>query len=170
MTDAHRILNGAPRDEAAALLERCCGSGRWVEGMLERRPFASRAALDDAADEVWARMTRDDYLEAFRHHPRIGSGTEPATDRHEATADWSREEQSVASRADAAAMQALREANAAYEERFGFVFLVCATGRSAPEILRSLEVRLQNDPETELFVAAGEQARITRLRLEKLAR
>ena len=170
MTDVHRILNAAPRDEAAALLERCCGFRRWVEEMLDRRPFASRAALENAADEVWARMTRDDYLEAFRHHPRIGSGTKPAADRHEATADWSREEQSVASRADAATTQALREANAAYEERFGFVFLVCATGRSATEILRSLEGRLQNDPETELSVAAGEQAKITRLRLEKLAR
>ncbi len=170
MTDAHRILNAATADDAAALLGRCCGSRLWVEGMLELRPFATRAALDDAADAVWARMTRDDWLEAFRHHPRIGSGNEPVARSHEPTADWSREEQSAASRADASTMQALRQANAVYEERFGFVFLICATGRSAAEILRALEARLNNEPDTELRVAAGEQSKITRLRLEKLAR
>jgi 2-oxo-4-hydroxy-4-carboxy-5-ureidoimidazoline decarboxylase len=170
MTDAHAILNAATREEAAALLARCCGSSRWVEGMLERRPFASRAALDDAADEVWARMTPKDFIEAFGHHPRIGSRGEPPAERHKPTADWSREEQSAASHTDASTTKALRQANLAYEERFGFVFLVCATGRSAPEMLRSLDARLQNDAETELSIAAAEQAKITRLRLEKIAR
>ena len=169
MKDAHTTLNAATPDEAAAMLERCCGSRRWVEGMLELRPFATRAALDDAADAVWARMMRDDCLEAFGRHPRIGSGGEPAAESHKPTADWSREEQSAASPTDASTVQALRQANAAYEERFGFVFLICATGRSASEILRCLEARLNNEPETELRVAAGEQSKITRLRLEKLA-
>ncbi len=170
MTDAHVVMNSSTRDEAAALLERCCGSTRWVEGMLARRPFASRAALAAAAAAVWAGMTRDDYLEAFSHHPRIGSSGDGVSERQKPTAHWSREEQSAASGADAHVIQALRLANAAYEERFGFVFLVCATGRSAHEILRFLEARLGNDPESELRVAAGEQLAITRLRLEKLAR
>jgi 2-oxo-4-hydroxy-4-carboxy-5-ureidoimidazoline decarboxylase len=170
MTEAHEVLNAVTRDEAAALLMRCCGSRRWVDGMLARRPFASRAALDDGADAVWAGLARDDVLEAFSHHPRIGSSAEPVAERHQATSDWSREEQSAASGADAPTLQILRRANAAYEKRFGFVFLICATGKSAADMLRALEARLPNDPETELHVAAGEQSKITRLRLEKLAR
>ncbi len=170
MTDAHRVLNASTRAEAAAMLERCCGSTRWVEGMLARLPFASRAALDAAAVAVWAGMTPDDCLEAFSHHPRIGSRAEGGNARLRSTTDWSREEQSSAAAGDDHVMETLRRANAVYEERFGFVFLVCATGRSAPEVVRLLDERLRNDPESELRVAASEQLAITRLRLEKLAR
>jgi hydroxyisourate hydrolase len=164
MTAAHERLNAASRDQAAALLLRCCGSSRWVEGMLERRPFASRADLHAAAGEIWARLGREDHLEAFAHHPRIGD--RPRDER--ATTAWSQEEQSVAARAGGALLTDLRLANAAYEARFGFVFLVCATGKTAAEILGLLEARTPNDPETELRVAAAEQSKITLLRLDKL--
>jgi 2-oxo-4-hydroxy-4-carboxy-5-ureidoimidazoline decarboxylase len=168
MTEPHALLNAHTREDAAALLLRCCGSARWVDGMLQRRPFASREALHAAADQAWAVLTRDDYLEAFAGHPRIGE-TAPAHGRLEPTAAWSRDEQSVASRGDADTQRALRLANGAYEARFGFVFLVCATGKTAGEILALLEARLHNDPEVEIGVAASEQSKITHLRLEKIA-
>jgi 2-oxo-4-hydroxy-4-carboxy-5-ureidoimidazoline decarboxylase len=168
MTEPHALLNASTREDAAALLLRCCGSSRWVDRVLERRPYASRESLHAAAAQAWAELSRDDYLEAFGGHPRIGE-TAPAAGRLEPTASWSRDEQSVASRADADTQRALRLANAAYEARFGFVFLVCATGKTAREILALLDARMHNDPDVEIAVAASEQSKITRLRLEKLA-
>jgi hydroxyisourate hydrolase len=165
MTEANERLNAASREEAASLLLRCCGSSRWVATMLDRRPFASREDLRAAAGEVWAHLGRDDWMEAFAHHPRIGG--EPSGSQT-AAADWSRQEQSSAARAAAGVLAGLRLANAAYEARFGFVFLVCATGKAAPEILDLLESRMGNDPETEIRVAAAEQAKIMLLRLDKL--
>ncbi|HEY4014075.1 MAG TPA: 2-oxo-4-hydroxy-4-carboxy-5-ureidoimidazoline decarboxylase [Polyangiaceae bacterium] len=164
MTETNDRLNAAPPEEAAKLLSRCCGSSRWVAGMLERRPFASRADLHAAAGEVWSRLGRDDFLEAFAHHPRIGD----APSEGHAAGDWSREEQSVAARGAPGVLTGLRLANAAYEARFGFVFLVCATGKTAPEIIDLLESRMRNEADAELRVAAAEQAKITLLRLDKL--
>jgi 2-oxo-4-hydroxy-4-carboxy-5-ureidoimidazoline decarboxylase len=168
MTAAHEVLNATADDEAKAMLLRCCGSSRWVQGMLERRPFATHEALASAADEVWARLSRQDYLEAFGHHPRIGRQIGAPAGVQRATADWSREEQAASSGADASTAEALRRANDAYERRFGFVFLICATGKTAPQVLSALETRIGNDAETELRIAAAEQANITRMRLEKL--
>lgn len=146
-------------DDARAALTRCCGSARWVDAMLARRPWASAAALDDDAAAIWAGLNRDDFLQAFAQHPRIGAG---------GTDTWSRQEQAAAGDADGETQRALRAANERYVARFGYIFIVCATGKSAAEMLRLLEARLDNDPRRELAIAAGEQARITRLRLEKL--
>ncbi len=187
MPELHLALNALPSDEARKTLTRCCGSARWVEAMLGRRPFASSAALHAAAEAIWAGLERQDFLEAFAHHPKIGTkigtktgtkigtkigsqGGDPAGDeRLAATAAWSRQEQARVAEADDGIKNALAAANAAYLRRFGFIFIVCATGKSAGEMLGLLEARLQNDPTRELLIAAGEQARITRLRLEKLA-
>ena len=168
MTAAHDPIDAATREHAAVLLSRCCGSSRWVERMLERRPFASDAALHHAADEVWAGLDRADFLEAFAHHPRLGEDVAKLRARF-AAADLSAGEQSEVAAADEATFEALRAANAAYEERFGFVFLLSAAGKGAHEVLAQLEVRIGNDPDVELRIAAAEQARITHLRLEKLA-
>jgi len=143
--------------------------------MLARRPFGSTAELHQAAETLWNGLAPDDWLEAFRHHPRIGdTGAPPALgpedDSAHPASEWSRQEQSAVQHADAATLRALREANAAYERRFGFVFLVCATGKSAEEMLRSLDARINNEPTVELRVASREQAKITRLRMEKLQR
>jgi 2-oxo-4-hydroxy-4-carboxy-5-ureidoimidazoline decarboxylase len=174
MSAPHEVLNAASKEEARAMLVRCCGSLRWVDAMLARRPFASRAALDDAAAEEWNRLTPADWLEAFRHHPPIGGDVTgaPAQEAEplRSTAEWSRQEQSGVRVADADTLRALREANAAYLRRFGFVFLVCATGKSAPEMLARLQARMGNAPDAELRVASREQAKITALRLEKLGR
>jgi 2-oxo-4-hydroxy-4-carboxy-5-ureidoimidazoline decarboxylase len=167
MTDVHARLNAATREEVAAALLRCCGSARWVERVLARRPFASLAELHAVAGDAWIGLDRGDYLEAFAHHPRLGADPARLRERF-ATADWSRQEQSGIANADEATLEALRAGNAAYEARFGFVFLVCATGKGAREVLALLEQRIGNDPKTELTIAVAEQAKITQLRLEKI--
>jgi 2-oxo-4-hydroxy-4-carboxy-5-ureidoimidazoline decarboxylase len=160
MAEPHAALNALGVAEAREALGRCCGAHRWVEAMVARRPFPSMKELEEAADAEWARLDREDFLEAFSHHPAIGAAAASA---------WSRQEQAGAADADAGTREALRKGNARYAARFGYVFLVCATGKSAAEMLALLEARLGNDPDAELRVAAGELAKITRLRLAKLA-
>jgi allantoicase len=154
-----RWLDAASASAAAAALRFCCGSSRWVEQMVTRRPFGSYAALVTAADEVWAGATRDDWLEAFAAHPRIGDRSGP---------EHTRREQAGTAGAGAATLDALAEGNRAYEQRFGHVFLINAAGRSAGEMLSALRSRLTNDPDTEVGVAAEQQRQITRLRLDSL--
>ena len=161
-------LNGLPEPEARAALVRCCGSTAWVEGMLAGRPFATEAALLAAAERIESEMTRADWLEAFGHHPRIGQDIESLRRRFAATADWSAGEQAGVSAAGEATLRGLADGNRAYESRYGYIFIVCATGKSADEMLALLQARLHNDPDAELRIAAGEQAKITRIRLGKL--
>lgn len=160
-------LNALPGEEAQAALERCCGSARWIELMIARRPYADRQALWLAADAADGSLSRADWLEAFSHHPRIGD-VESLRSRFASTAAWAAGEQSGTSVASEETLQALATGNDAYFEKFGFIFIVCATGKSADEMLTLLRARLPNAPEDELVVAAAEQAKITRLRLEKL--
>jgi 2-oxo-4-hydroxy-4-carboxy-5-ureidoimidazoline decarboxylase len=161
-------LNALSLDEATEALARCCSATRWVEAMLARLPFASRAELFAAAAEVWARMSPDDIREAFAHHPEIGGDLAELRQKFAATADWASAEQGATARASEATLIALRNGNQAYRARFGYSFIVCATGKSADEMRALLEARLGNAPELELGIAAAEQAQITRLRLEKL--
>jgi 2-oxo-4-hydroxy-4-carboxy-5-ureidoimidazoline decarboxylase len=149
---------------AETLLRRACGSTRWVERMLARRPFGSDAALLSAAREVWFSLGEADWLEAFAHHPKIGDRASLAA-RFPATHDLSVKEQSAAATANAHVLDELAAANDAYFARFGFIFIVYATGKSADEMLALLRVRLPNDRATELRNAADEQAKITALRL-----
>lgn len=153
-------LNALPANEARRELLRCCGSIRWAERMAEGRPYADRAALLAAADRHWRDLEPMDWLEAFKHHPRIGA--------RKVESAWAKAEQGGVAGAAEQTLQALVERNHAYERRFGHVFLVCATGKSAAEMLAILESRLPNDPDAELRVAAAEQAKITALRLDKL--
>ena len=157
---AAEYLDGLSEDAARAVLARCCSARRWVEQMLAARPFASDAELLESAERVWWALGREDWLEAFAGHPRIGARTTDAA---------ARREQAGVDGATAATRAALALGNRMYEERFGHVFLICATGKSADEMLGALRDRLGNDPITELRIAAGEQAKITRLRLEKAA-
>ena len=152
-------INGLSADAAATALTRCCASRQWVKRMLAGRPFASDQDLFRASEREWWALDRGDWLEAFAAHPRIGERT---------TDTWSSDEQSGLAPAGSDLRLALREENGTYERRFGHVYLVCATGRSAAELLADLRGRLANEPDKELRVAAGEQAKILRLRLEKL--
>ena len=164
---AFEQLNRASPSEARTMLLDCCGSQAWVEHMLSRVPFPDTASMLDTADQVWAALTPDDWLEAFRHHPAIGAKrgkkVQSATARR-----WSQNEQSVAQKAGAATLSELAKANEEYRAKFGHVFLICATGKTSEEILSNLRWRLPNNPEQELRVAAEEQRKINRLRLEKL--
>ena len=135
--------------------------------MTAHRPFADAAALFALADACWAGLSRDDWLEAFAHHPRIGD-VEGLRTRFANTRAWAAGEQAGTASASEAVLQALTEGNRAYEARFGYIFIVCATGKSAEEMLGLLHARLPNDPAAELPIAAEEQRKITRLRLEKL--
>ena len=160
-------LDALPEEEAARALRRCCASERWVRRMLARRPFGEDARLFEAAEEVWWSLGPEDWREAFAAHPRIGERVPSGAQDAEAEA-WSREEQAGVEGSADATRRALAEGNRAYEERFGHVFLIYASGKSGEEMLAALRERLENDPEEELRIAAGEQAKITRDRLEKL--
>jgi len=151
-------LNGLPAAEAERALLQCCGSARWARDVAARRPFASAIELYRVGDDVWWSLDAADWLEAFSRHPRIG----------EHGKGWSNEEQAAARETSDDVRAALADRNHDYERRFGHVFLICATGRTAPAILQELEQRMSNEPADELRVAAGEQAKITRLRLAKL--
>jgi 2-oxo-4-hydroxy-4-carboxy-5-ureidoimidazoline decarboxylase len=159
-------LNALPPAEAETRLRACCGSRRWVSELAARRPFADAEALLAAADAVWWSLDPADWDEAFRAHPRIGERKAAPSQGAQAAA-WSAQEQSTAS-VEGEVAAALAAGNRAYEERFGRIYIVCATGKTAAEMLAILRARLANDPATELRAAAAEQAKITRLRLEKL--
>jgi OHCU decarboxylase len=160
-------LDALPDARAAALLRPCCGASRWVAGMVARRPHGSLGALLAAADAVWRSLGPADWREAFAHHPRIGE-RQAAVAQEARGAAWSAGEQARVGVAPADVRAALAAANREYEGRFGHIYVVCATGKSAEEMLAIARARLGNDPETELRVAAEEQRKITRLRLEKL--
>jgi OHCU decarboxylase len=159
-----RELNLLSTNEAEALLLACCGSRAWARDVAARRPYRNVDDLLGASDEVWSRLTPDDWREAFAKHPRIGERTAVGG----VAQRWSEGEQSRAQQAAAPVLAELASTNAEYEHRFGHVFLICATGKSAEEILANARGRLYNDPERELYVAAEEQRRITHLRVRKL--
>jgi len=160
-------LNQLSRPNAIGTFMDCCGSRKWAEQMAQQRPFADDAQLFAAAERLWVELAEQDWLEAFRHHPPIGGKRAKA--KQSATASrWSAKEQSDAQAASPETLKALATENRRYAEKFGYVFLVCATGKSSEEILNALRRRMPNDPQTELRMAAEEQRRIMRLRLEKL--
>jgi OHCU decarboxylase len=162
-----RRLDALPPERAEEALKACCGSSAWVKQMLARRPFSEEGAVYAAAEAVWAEATERDWLEAFRAHPRIGA-TKAAATQGATAASWSKQEQAGVADAAADTRAALAAVNDAYEARHGFIYIVCATGKSVDEMLSLARARLDNDRETELRAAAGEQAKITRIRLEKL--
>jgi 2-oxo-4-hydroxy-4-carboxy-5-ureidoimidazoline decarboxylase len=160
-------FNALPAARATEELLRCCGCARWADALLAARPFADKAALLGASDAAWAATDEADWREAFSHHPRIG-GKDALRAKFAATAAWAQGEQAGAAAAGEAVLEALAKGNAEYESRFGFLFIVCATGKSAAEMLDLLKSRLKNDAAFEMRLAAGEQNKITKIRLEKL--
>jgi len=159
-------LSSLPAADAEAVFLACCGAPSWARRMAVGRPYRDDADLLQAADRVWRDLDHGDWLQAFAAHPRIGE-RKPGEDQ---ARRWAAQEQASVLGPNAAPGSALAELAAAqrtYEERFGHIFIVCATGKSAEEMLALLRARLDNDPETELRAAAEEQRKITRLRLEK---
>jgi OHCU decarboxylase len=160
-------LNRLTEQQAHAKFLKCCGSSEWARRMTAARPFSNSHELSSKADEIWWNLDEEDWLKAFRAHPKIGEKKAAAAQSAEAEA-WSALEQSETERAAAETKAALAEGNREYEQRFGFIFIICATGKSAEEILAALNGRLHNDSKTELRAAAEEQRKITQLRLQKL--
>ena len=165
-------LNDLPGEVAETEFLACCGASRWAREMTARRPFRNLAELFQAGDQIWHGLGREDWLEAFARHPQIGEkagGNQLTSEAARRLSNrWSAEEQSGTEHDSAELMQRLAEGNRAYRQRFGFIFIVCAAGKTAVDMLEILKRRLRNDPSAELAIAAEEQRHITRLRLEKL--
>jgi OHCU decarboxylase len=160
-------LNALDAGEAERELLKCCGSTAWARKLAARRPFGETRELLTTADEIWRSLPADDWLEAFAAHPKIG-GKRAAREPDAQAQSWSEQEQSGAREAEQSTLDELAAANRAYEEKFGHIFIVCATGKTAGEMLALLRARLPDDAATELRNAAEEQRKITHLRLEKL--
>lgn len=152
-------LNTLDKQALKEALRHCCGSTAWVNKMLASFPVADKEQLLGIASTIWQACSEADWLEAFSHHPKIGASTTNAT---------AAAEQAGTSTATRETRQALAEGNRSYEERFGYIYIVCATGKTATEMLQLLQDRLNNTPEKEIAVAMGEQQKITHIRLEKL--
>ncbi|MDB4995765.1 MAG: Allantoicase [Myxococcaceae bacterium] len=166
---ALRSLEVAPRAEAERLLASFCGSSAWVKTLADARPFRDLPAFETAVEKAFAALKKDDWLEAFRAHPRIGASKAEsgATHANDASKAWSAGEQSKVAAASQVTLDALAETNRAYLEKFAHIYIVCATGKSAEEMLAIAQERLGSDAVTELGRASEEQKKITRLRIEK---
>jgi OHCU decarboxylase len=151
--------------KAQELLMDCCGCAQWAAAMSAQRPFADMDALLGAADNRWRNLPREDWLEAFSHHPQIGEKPATGSESHRR---WAEGEQTGARTATEDVKTRMAQGNREYYEKFGYIYIVCATGKSAEEMLALLEQRLQNDTVRELPIAAEQQRQITRLRLQKL--
>ena len=161
-------IDAMPEVRAREALLRCCASPEWVDAMIAARPFGSEARLLQVADDVWWALPREAWFDAFAGHPRIGADVDALREKFAATQSWSSEEQAGVAQATQATLDALVAGNVAYEKRFGYIFIVCATGKTAAQMLSLLEARLDNHPEAELRVAAEEQRKITHIRLAKI--
>ena len=160
-------LNKLAPEEAQKELLKCCGAAHWAEAVERGRPYTSLDQLLAKASEVWCALDESDWLAAFRSHPKIGE-RKAANAVAAQSQQWSAQEQQGVQHAAQETIEKLAELNVAYENKFGFIFIVCATGKSSDEILALLEERLPNEPAAELPIAAAEQAKITELRLRKL--
>jgi 2-oxo-4-hydroxy-4-carboxy-5-ureidoimidazoline decarboxylase len=168
MSDVLGHWNQATTAHAESEILPCCGSSAWARGMVAHRPLADEESVLAASDETWRSLSESDWMEAFRSHPRIGESRAPES-AHARSAAWSTEEQKNAA-AEGEVKIALMEANREYERRFGRVFIVCATGKTALEILKILQARMPNDDRAEIHEAAEQQRQITQIRLRKWLR
>ena len=166
MSRGFERINQAAQDEAESLLKDCCGSWRWAKLMAVARPFRNEHAVTETAARIWNELEPVDWQDAFWSHPMIGGGPNPA--QKERSANWSVEEQAGMDFAGEALQNDLAAANREYYAKFGYIFIVCAMGKTAEEMLANCRARLSNDPETEMHTAAAEQQKITEIRLMKL--
>ena len=166
MTGIER-LNKASYKEAETDLLACCGSCAWAQQMAQTRPFNNLTGLLRMAEQIWWSLDAPDWLEAFASHPKIGEGKAVRAQSAQSS-QWSEHEQAGTRTAHSETLAALAEANRAYEEKFGYIFIVCATGKNSEEMLSLCRQRLSHAPQAELRIAAEEQRKITEIRLKKL--
>ncbi len=148
-------------------LEKCCGAQHWVKQMIAKAPFASIDQVLYFADYLWENANEQSWQEAFTHHPKIGN-VDSLAKKYESTKKWAEGEQQGVESATRDTLEALAKGNQEYEDKFGYIFIVCATGKSAQEMLELLHERLPNLEEEELLIAMKEQQKITKIRIEKL--
>jgi 2-oxo-4-hydroxy-4-carboxy-5-ureidoimidazoline decarboxylase len=160
-------LNAMPVEQKTAHFGRCCGGAKWVELMSRAKSFENWDDLLKVADESFDKMEDVDWLEAFQHHPKIGD-IDSLSKKFASTVSFAENEQSSVAHAALETIVSLKEKNEQYLAKFGFIFIVCATGKTATEMLGILTERLANNTEKELRVAAEEQRKITKIRLEKI--
>ncbi len=160
-------LNTLPVAEADQELRKCCGCAEWTTRMTTARPFDSVDQLLKTAEQLWWSLEPGQWLEAFHSHPKIGEQKAAAALSADAQ-KWSENEQSGIRDSAPETIDALARLNREYEQKFGYIFIICASGKSSEEMLSSLRARLENEPHEELRIAAAEQAKITDLRLRKL--
>ncbi|TWX71164.1 2-oxo-4-hydroxy-4-carboxy-5-ureidoimidazoline decarboxylase [Colwellia sp. C1TZA3] len=160
-------LNELTLDQAKHTFMQCCTSSAWVSAIVSSRPFADKQDLSTKADLAWQGLTEADYLEAFEGHPQIGN-VDTLRAKYANTKELASGEQSSVSEATEQVIASLSQGNTDYLEKFGFIFIVCATGKSAAQMVALLQARLPNDKATELMNAAEEQRKIFHLRLDKL--
>ena len=161
-------LNNLPKPALAEALQKCCGSTAWVENMVACFPIVEAETLMGEANNQWNKLSEADWREAFTHHPKIGGDVEDLRAKFASTSTWAEGEQASVREASQGTLESLAAGNTEYEKKFGYIFIVCATGKSAEEMMALLQARLTNKPEDEILIAAVEQNKITRLRLEKL--
>ncbi len=167
MNERLEQLNQAAKEAAEADFLNCCGSQTWARLMTEARPFADVAELIKQAEQIWLNLEAKDWLEAFAAHPKIGA-RKADLQQSAQSAEWSNAEQAGTRTAADSLRDELEKANRLYEEKFGFIFIVCATGKSAEEMLDLCRRRVRNDADSEIRIAADEQRKITEIRLKKL--
>lgn len=160
-------LNTLSEEQAFVEFEKCCGAKEWITPMVNGRPYNSMEELLNIADNHWKSCSEEAIYEAFHHHPKIGD-ISSLSKKFANTKEWAGNEQGKVAEANTEVIKELAQGNSDYESKFGFIFIVCATGKSAQEMLDILKSRLPNDKEKELKIAAEEQNKITKLRLEKL--
>lgn len=161
-------INALDEPSARQAMENCCAAPEWIAQMLDRRPFGNDVQVLTAAREIWNSLDRNQWLTAFAAHPQIGD-LASLQKKYSGTAGLAAGEQSAAAGADEATLRELASYNRQYLDKFGYIFIVFATGKSAAEMLALVKARMNNDPAPELHIAAAEQLKITLLRLEKLA-
>ena len=160
-------LNNLSTTNQAIELEKCCGSQKWVNAMTAACPFLDIDTLHKTCDDIWETCEEADYLEAFMHHPQIGD-IDSLKRKFANTSKWASNEQKGANEASDEILEQLKLNNGVYLKRFGFIFIVCATGKTAKQMLDLLNARLPNQRSDEILIAASEQNKITHLRLDKL--
>jgi len=160
-------LNGLASSEAAAQFNLCCGATNWIKIMNQSRPFQNKNEVYQQAESIWFSLSSEDWLEAFTHHPKIGD-IDSLRKKFHNTKSISKNEQSGVNNATESTLKNLAESNQLYEDKFGFIFIVCATGKSSDEMLALIKMRLNNNAKIEMQNAAKEQNKITQLRLKTL--
>lgn len=160
-------LNKLSRQEVFEVLFKCCSSKVWSQNVSDFKPYKDKEELLKLSDMVWMSCENDEVFEAFSHHPKIGDLTS-LEKKFASTKEWASEEQAGVNVASSTTLEELAKANGEYEQKFGYTFIVCATGKTADEMLSLLLRRLMNDPDTEYRIAKAEQNKITHIRLDKL--